>query len=86
MAHVVVKHITLTIMGSTNQTCRNCGGGEFYSKEIELAGQMTFLLPIGFTLAPRNVRLRVCGTCGLMDWFVAPISLDKVKEKFQKDS
>lgn len=69
---------------NTNKPCRNCGAGEFYSKDVSLWGDLGALLPAGF-LIPRDVHLRVCGNCGLLDWFVAPSTLAKVKEKFTKD-
>lgn len=71
-------------MDNTNKPCRNCGASEFYSKDVSLSGYLRALLPAGF-LTPRDVHLRVCGNCGLLDWFVAPITLANVKEKFTKE-
>jgi hypothetical protein len=73
-------------MESTNRSCRNCGGGEFYSKVVSLTGEVASLIPLGFFGWSRGVRLRVWGNCGLMEWFVRPDTLEKVKRKFQKDS
>jgi hypothetical protein len=42
-------------------------------------------LPVGF-FAEGVVHLRVCGNCGLMEWFVVPETLEKVKENFSKDA
>jgi hypothetical protein len=70
-------------MSDQNQVCHNCGGGEFYTKEVSLMGETCQLIPIGF-LASRDVRLRVCGSCGLLDLFVISETLEKVKAKFTK--
>ena len=72
-------------MESTNQTCRNCGGSEFYSQDVSLVGEVAQLLPVGY-ISSRNIHLRVCGKCGLMELFVAADTLEKVKKKFSKDS
>jgi len=72
-------------MENTNNTCRNCGSSEFYSKDISLWGDLSPLLPVG-AFSVGHVHLRVCGNCGLLEWFVAPETLEKVKEKFSKDS
>lgn len=68
-----------------DKNCRNCGGSEFYAKEVPLTGYLMPLVPVGF-FSFAQVRLRVCGQCGLMDWFISSDSLAKVKEKFSKDS
>jgi hypothetical protein len=72
-------------MDSKMPICRNCGGGEFYSQDVSLTGQVAFLLPVGF-FSSREVHLRVCGSCGLLEWFVKPSTLEKVKQKFSRDS
>ena len=72
-------------MSNQSQTCRNCGGSEFYTKDISLMGETVYLLPIGI-FASRNVRVRVCGNCGLLGLFVASDTLEKVKAKFTRDS
>jgi hypothetical protein len=66
-----------------NTTCRNCGGTEFYSHEVNAKGYMD-LLPIGY-FSGGKFRLRVCGGCGLADWFVPDEYLPKVREKFSRD-
>jgi len=68
-----------------NKTCRNCEGSEFYSKDVTLSGFIRPLLPVGF-FSEGAVHLRVCGSCGLLEWFVVPKTLDKVKQKFTKDA
>lgn len=65
--------------------CRNYGGTEFYSRDVELWGHTSHLLQIGF-FSKREVCLRVCGACGLLEWFVSPESLDKVKQKFSREA
>lgn len=66
-----------------NTTCRNCGGKEFYSHEVNAKGHMD-LLPIGY-FSGGKFRLRVCGGCGLADWFVSDEYLPKVREKFSRE-
>ena len=68
-------------MENTTQTCRNCGASDFYSKDVSLVGHAGTILPIGM-FTRREVHLRVCGTCGLMEWFVTPPTLEKLKQKF----
>ena len=65
--------------------CRECGAdGDFYFKTVSANGSSgPRLLPLGmFTDA--NFQLRVCGNCGLTDWFVARENLAKVREKFDR--
>jgi hypothetical protein len=42
-------------------------------------------LPVGI-FSSREIHLRVCGGCGLVDWFVKPSTLGKVKQKFTSES
>jgi predicted nucleic-acid-binding Zn-ribbon protein len=76
---------TSQVMDNTNKACRNCGSSELYSKDISLDGYVGALLPVGW-FSSKDVHLRVCGSCGLLEWFVAPETLDKVKQKFSRDS
>lgn len=66
------------------KNCRNCGGSEFYSNDVSLTGYLHTLVPLG-VFSAADVHLRVCGQCGLIDWFISPESLGKLKEKFSKD-
>ena len=66
-----------------NMKCQNCDGTEFYSHEVNAKGYVD-LLPIGF-LSGGKFRLRVCGGCGLAQWFVPDEFMPKVKEKFSRD-
>lgn len=70
---------------SSPKLCRNCGVSDFYTKEITLGGYTQNLLPLGFFNCG-HVLLRICGKCGLMDSFVSAESLEKVKEKFTRES
>ena len=69
-------------MESKTQTCRNCGGNEFYSQDVSLTGIPGSFLPVGSVFTSRDVHLRVCGGCGLLDWFIKPSTLGKVKQRF----
>jgi len=72
-------------MNTPSKPCRNCGGTEFYSREVGARGSHgPNLLPIGFWSFPK-FRLRICGGCGLVDWFVPEEFLAKVKEKFSRE-
>ena len=71
-------------MNTKIKVCRDCGGSEFYSRDASLSGDAGQFLPVGIFSA-RDIRLRICGSCGLVDWFVKPTTLEKVKEKFTKE-
>jgi predicted nucleic-acid-binding Zn-ribbon protein len=73
-------------MESNAKQCRNCGGTEFFSKEVYArGGQGPNLLPVGFWTTA-SFRIRVCGGCGLVEWFVSPEYLDAVKKKFEREA
>ena len=72
-------------MDAKNKTCRNCGGSEFYTQNTTAFGDAGAMLPIG-AFSAREFRVRVCGGCGLVEWFVSSKSLAKVKEKFENES
>ncbi len=64
------------------KACRNCGGTEFFQKSVGANGGFgPKFLPLGF-LRNAMFRIRVCGQCGLTDWFVSTLDLPLVKEKF----
>ena len=74
-------------MNATPFTCRNCGGAERYTKEVNTTGGYgPDLLPVkgcGF-FTQRKFRIEVCGGCGLVEWFVAARFLEKVKTQFTR--
>ena len=74
-------------MKTLPKPCRNCGGTEFYSSEIDAdGGGGPDLLPIGgFFAGTHKFVLRVCGKCGLADWFVPERFLGGVREKFDRE-
>jgi predicted nucleic-acid-binding Zn-ribbon protein len=73
-------------MRSSDKACRNCGSTEWFSQEVDAKGGYgPDLLPIGFFSAPK-FHIRVCGGCGLVEWFVSPKYLSKVKEKFPRET
>jgi predicted nucleic-acid-binding Zn-ribbon protein len=73
-------------MKSNGKSCRNCGSTELFSQEVNAKGGYgPDLLPIGFFSTPK-FHIRVCGGCGLVEWFVPPEYLSKVKEKFPRDA
>ncbi|MEO5913422.1 MAG: hypothetical protein ABIS50_04260 [Luteolibacter sp.] len=72
-------------MNTTPKPCRNCGGNEQYSQEVSAnGGHGPALLPLGF-FAFAKFEIRVCGGCGLVDWFVPDRLMPKVKAKFTRE-
>jgi hypothetical protein len=60
--------------------CRNCGSKERYCGEIS---PPAYMLPVGWVgWGGPKFEIQVCGSCGLVDWFVAQNLLPKVKQKF----
>ena len=75
-----------TNMNSNNKSCRNCGGSEFYLREVSARGGYgPDLLPVGFFSMPK-FHIRVCGGCGLVEWYVPSEYLGDVKEKFPREA
>jgi predicted nucleic-acid-binding Zn-ribbon protein len=73
-------------MKSNDKSCRNCKGNEFFIYEVNARGGYgPDLLPIGWFSAPK-FHIRVCGDCGLVEWFVPIEYLGKVKKKFMRES
>jgi hypothetical protein len=74
-------------MTGRNTICRECGvDGDFYFKVVDAnGGYGPRLLPLGW-FRGGSFRLRVCGHCGLTDWFVVGADLAKVREKFDRKS
>jgi hypothetical protein len=82
-----VNDMSETTPTPTAAKCRNCGGADFYFQEV--AAQNPYglnLLPIGGVFSPAQFRIRICGDCGLVDWFVPKESLAAVKNKFRRFS
>jgi predicted nucleic-acid-binding Zn-ribbon protein len=66
------------------KACRNCSATDRYSKEIDARGGYgPNLLPIGFW-SEAKFKIEVCGSCGLIEWFVPDRLLPKVKEKLDR--
>lgn len=70
---------------SKDHQCRNCGSKDLYQAEVNT--QTSHLLE-----AVTNYRkggavkfqVRVCGDCGLYEWFVAPEHLADVKQRLKR--
>lgn len=71
---------------SAPKPCRNCRSTEWYTREAEFAGDAGAALPIGVFWLPAECRLRVCGGCGMVEWFLTPASLKKVKAEYARES
>lgn len=72
-------------MDSASKVCRNCGGNDFYSQNSVAWNDSGAMLPLGM-FSIRELHIRVCGDCGLVEWFAAPKTLAKVKAKFHRES
>jgi len=64
-------------MSTACKTCRNCGGSEFYESD---SARTVAIALTPFSLPPK-FHLRICGTCGIMDWFLPEKDLKKFKQK-----
>lgn len=69
-------------------SCGKCDAQDHYIKEVTAGGGLSAnYLPLGFSAWLNNsrYRLRVCGSCGLTQWFVVEEFLDLVKQKFKRE-
>lgn len=68
--------------------CPECGGMEFYKREVNSSGGYgPDLLPgTGSLLKHGKFEIHVCGKCGFTKWFVAERFLKDIKDrgKFKK--
>ena len=67
------------LMSSSSKSCRNCGGSEFYG------GIAARTVAISLTTLPPKFYVRICGTCGLVDWFLPEKDVQKLKKKFSPE-
>jgi len=72
-------------MDANDSKCRHCGSQEFYTKDVSFGGTFNQLLPVGF-FGEDAARVRVCGGCGLIQWFATRETLERIKEKFKPES
>jgi hypothetical protein len=72
-------------MRPNSKTCGNCGSTVFYRREANFDGHAKSALPVGW-LSSAKCIVRVCGGCGLIQWFATPETMDGVKEKFERES
>jgi predicted nucleic-acid-binding Zn-ribbon protein len=73
-------------MGENVKSCKNCGGTELFSKTVQSAGMFgPDLLPTGGAVFRERFRIRICGSCGFVEWFVLPEHLENVTSKFPKE-
>jgi predicted nucleic-acid-binding Zn-ribbon protein len=72
-------------MKSDQKACRNCGSTELFSQEVKARGGYgPDLLPVGGFFSP-TFHIRVCASCGLVEWFVPAEYLHKVKRRFSPE-
>jgi len=67
------------LVSTPSKPCRNCGGTAFY------VGDAARTVAITLFAIPPKFHLRVCGTCGLLDWFLPEPDLEKLKKKFSPE-
>ena len=67
-------------MSTPTKACRNCGGTEFY------AGDSARTVAITLFSLPPKFHLRVCGGCGLVDWFLPEKDVRRLKKKFSPEA
>jgi hypothetical protein len=67
-------------MSSPSKTCRNCGGTEFYEGD---SARTVAIAITPFSLPPK-FHLQICGTCGILDWFLPENDLKKFRKKFSR--
>jgi hypothetical protein len=72
-------------MDSKTTICRNCGSREFFSHEAAAYGHAKSMIPIGSFLSFPELHVRVCGGCGLIDWFASPKTLAAIRDGFDCD-
>ncbi len=65
-------------MNTPTKACRNCGSTEVYEGD---SARTIALELTPFALPPR-FHLRICGACGLLEWFLAGEDLQRMKQKF----
>lgn len=74
------------IMETTSKACRHCAKTEHYTHDVAAKGAYgPDLLPIG-SLSGGTFEIRVCGNCGLTEFFVKnKWDLVEVKKHFRKE-
>ncbi|WP_265594886.1 hypothetical protein [Haloferula sp. BvORR071] len=71
-------------MKAPSKTCRNCGGSGFYSRMTSFNGMGNLVMPIG--LRSPECKVRVCGDCGLVEWFASEEYLQMIRENYALES
>ena len=66
-----------------SEPCTKCGGTDHHEREVRASGDSVDLMPIGF-FKSGHLAMRVCGTCGFVEFRVPARHLVKVREKFPK--
>jgi hypothetical protein len=66
-------------MSMPAKTCRNCGGSKFYESDCA----RTVAISITPFSLPPKFHLRICGNCGLVDWFLPDKDLKKLSQKLK---
>lgn len=73
-------------MSENAKPCKNCGSAELFSRKVQSTGAFgPDLLPTGGAAFRERFRIRVCGSCGFVEWFVLPEHPENVKAKFAKE-
>ncbi len=65
----------------SRKPCSHCGGSEFYVKEARFAGHAKQLLPLDSWFGYAEGWSRICGGCGLVQWFVTQECVETLKKE-----
>lgn len=78
---------TMSAVGETlsRKPCSHCGGSEFYLKEASFAGHAKQLLPLDSWFQSAEGWSRICGGCGLVQWFVTEGCLETLKKEATRE-
>jgi hypothetical protein len=71
-------------MESKDRPCQNCGSVESYVQTGTLMSTWKPILLFG-GIGSAPFQIRICGSCGLVEWFSPPEYLDDVKVRLQRE-
>ena len=72
---------SLAAMEPDKKVCRHCGCSQFYTHEVRSHGAA---IPLGLFMSAEG-RVRVCGRCGLVDWFLNEDTLAYIKANYERE-
>lgn len=69
---------------TSQKVCSHCGGSEFYLERANFPADLRAVMPLPL-FKSGECTVRVCGSCGLVQWFLTPQSLAGAKQKFERE-